>query len=112
MESWSLYGQDGLVNPGVLQPTGWPAVLRGWRIGTSRSSSGWRGLTWSVQFAGNIGGIGRPDPLEDRQRLPQLVFCLGGVADGKSAPAQASQRVSLILGVADLAGQVQRFLVA
>jgi hypothetical protein len=33
-----------------------------------------------VQFGGHVGGFGRADPLEDRQRLPQLVFGLGGVA--------------------------------
>ena len=92
---------------------GWRAWdAAGWCIGTSRSLPGWPRLGQGAQFAGKVGGFGRPDPLEDLQRLPQLVVCLGGVAGGKSAPAQASQRVGLIPGAADLAGQAQRLPMA
>lgn len=66
----------------------------------------------SLEFGGDVGGLGRPDPLEDLQRLAQQVFGLGGVAGGQGAPAQAGQGVRLIPGAADLPGQVQRLLVA
>jgi hypothetical protein len=65
----------------------------------------------SFEFGENVGGLGRPDPLEDLQRLPQPVFGLGGAAAGQIAPAQTSQRLSFIPGSADLAGQVQGLLV-
>ena len=65
-----------------------------------------------VEFGGQVGDLGRADPLEDLQCLLQLVACLGGMTDGSSAPAQSSQCVRLVPGAADLAGQVQRLLVA
>jgi hypothetical protein len=65
-----------------------------------------------LEFGGHLGGLGRPDLLEDLQRLPQHVFCLGGAVGGQGAPAQASQRFGLVPGAADLAGQVQGLLVA
>jgi hypothetical protein len=34
------------------------------------------------EFGGDLGGLGRPDPLKDLQRLPEHVFCPGGVAGG------------------------------
>jgi hypothetical protein len=58
----------------------------------------------SFEFGRDAGGFGRADPLEDLQRLPQLVFCLGGMVGGTSAPAKADQRVGLIPGTADLPG--------
>jgi len=39
--------------------------------------------------AENVGRLGCTDPLQDFQRLPQLVLRRGGVADGQGAPAQA-----------------------
>ena len=66
---------------------------------------------YRLQFRREVGGLGRADPKEGLQRLPQPVFCLGGAAVGQGAPAQASQGVSLIPGAADLAGQVQGLLV-
>jgi hypothetical protein len=65
---------------------------------------------WSS--AETLGGLGCPDLLEDLQRLPEPVFCLGGVAGGQGASAKARQRVTLIPGSPDLPGQVQRLLVA
>jgi hypothetical protein len=35
-----------------------------------------------VEFGGHVSGLSRTDPLEDFQRLPQPVLCLGGAADG------------------------------
>jgi hypothetical protein len=64
----------------------------------------------SFEFGGDAGGLDRPDPLEDLQRAAQPVLCLGFVAGGKSAPAQAGQRVGLIPGAVDLPGQVGRFV--
>ena len=69
-------------------------------------------LDEAAQFARNVGGSGRPSSLEDLQRLPQPVFRLGEVAGRQGALAEASQRVCLIPGVGDLAGQVQRLPVA
>lgn len=40
-----------------------------------------------VEFAGQVGGLGHPDPLEDLQSLLQLVFCLCAAVGGKRAPA-------------------------
>jgi hypothetical protein len=60
----------------------------------------------SVEFGGHVSGLGRTDPLEDFQRLPQPVLCFGGAADGLCA-AQAGQCVSLVPGGADSAGQFQ-----
>jgi hypothetical protein len=65
-----------------------------------------------VQLGGYAGGFGCADSLEDRQRLPQPVFGLGGAAGGPAAPAQAGQRVRLVQRTADLAGQVQGLLVS
>ena len=42
--------------------------------------------------------------LEDRQRVPQLVFGVGGAACGPGAPAQAGQRVRFLQDDAELAG--------
>jgi hypothetical protein len=63
-----------------------------------------------VELVGYLGGFGCPDPLEDLQRLPKLVFGCRGAAIGPGAPAQAGQRVRLIPRAADLAGQPQRLL--
>ena len=60
-----------------------------------------------VEFGGNAGGLGCTDPLEDLPRLPQACLRVGGVAGGQGAAAQAGQRMGLIPGTADLAGQVQ-----
>lgn len=73
---------------------------------------GWPRTGERLEFGGNLGGLGRPDPLEELQRLPQHICCLGGVAGGQGAPAQAGQSVGLVPGAADLAGQVQRLPVA
>jgi hypothetical protein len=78
----------------------------------SRFLRGRSRLGESFEFGGNLGGLGRPDLLEDLQRLPQHVSCPGGVVGGQSAPAQAGQRMSLIPGAAGLAGEVQGLLVA
>ena len=40
-----------------------------------------------LEFGRNVGGLGGPDPLEDLQRLPQVVLGLGGMADGHGASA-------------------------
>jgi hypothetical protein len=66
----------------------------------------------SLKLGGNLGGLGGPDPLEDLQRLPQVVLGLSGIADRKGAPAQARQCVSLIPRAADAAGQFEGLLVA
>jgi hypothetical protein len=66
----------------------------------------------TFEFGADVGGLRRPNPLEDLQRAAQPVFCLGGVAGRKSAPAQASQRVGLIPGAVDLPGKAQSLLVA
>ena len=42
-----------------------------------------------VEFGGNLGGLGRPDPLKDLQRLPQHAFSFVDGADGQQTPAQA-----------------------
>ena len=79
------------------------------------SRGGWgriRRAGQRVQFGGYAGGVGRADPLQDRQRLPQPVFGVGGAAGGLGAPAQAGQRVRLLQRDAELAGQVQGLLVA
>ena len=65
-----------------------------------------------VQFGGHVGGFGRTDPLQDRQRVPQLVFGLGGAGRRPGRTGQAGQRVRLLQGDAELAGQVQGLLVA
>src|ERR1700678_749782 len=43
------------------------------------------------QFAGAVPGLGGADPLEDLQRLPQVLGRLGGAAGGQGTPAQATQ---------------------
>jgi hypothetical protein len=50
---------------------------------------GWPGLGEGGQFAGEVVGFGRADPLEDLQCLPQEGFCLGDLAGGQGAAAQA-----------------------
>jgi hypothetical protein len=65
-----------------------------------------------LEFGGNFGGLGRPDPLEDLQCLPQGRFCLGGMPGGQRAPAQVGQRVRLGPGAGDGAGLFQGLLVA
>ena len=74
--------------------------------------SGWPRLDQGAQFPGDAGGLSRPYPPGDLHRLPQPVFRLGGMAGGHGAPAQAGECVGLIPEAADLAGQVQRLLVA
>ena len=69
-------------------------------------------LSDSVEFGGNAGGLGRADPLEYLQGLPQEGLGLRGVAGGQGAAAQAGQCVSLGQGVSDGAGQFQGLLVA
>src|SRR5580658_2412828 len=78
-------------------------LLRTWRLvgGAHRLVLSGKG----VQFGRHVGGFGRADPLEDLQRLPQPGFGLGGAAIGQGAPAQAGQRLSLVPGAVDLAGQ-------
>jgi len=46
-----------------------------------------------LEFGGKLGGLGRPDPLEALQRLPQQVFSFVIGAGGQEASAQARQRV-------------------
>jgi hypothetical protein len=53
----------------------------------------------------------RAESLENPQRLPQPRFRLGGAAGRQGAPAQAGQRLRLVHGTADLAGQIQGLLV-
>jgi hypothetical protein len=65
-----------------------------------------------AEFGGDVGGLGCPDPLEGLQRPPQHACCLGGVAHGQRAAAQAGLCVSLVPGAGDGAGQVQSLLVA
>ena len=86
-------------------------VARGLSPGASASFSR-LGRPRRVQFVGYAGSFGRADPLQDRQRLPQPVFGVGGAAGGLGAPAQPGQRVRLLQGDAELAGQVQGLLVA
>ena len=64
-----------------------------------------------VQLGEQVRDLGRSDPLEDLQRLPQEFLRLRGVAGGQGAAAQASQRVRLVPGAGDCAGQVQGLLV-
>src|SRR3984885_15166505 len=74
------------------------------------SRGGWgriRRAGQRIQFGGHVGGFGRAGPLEDRQRVPELVLGVGGEAFGPGAPAQAGQRVRLLEGDAGPAGQVQ-----
>jgi hypothetical protein len=47
-----------------------------------------------VELGGHVGGLGRADPLEDFQGLPQHLCCLIGLAGGQGAAAQAGQCVS------------------
>ena len=56
------------------------------------------GLGKGGQFAGDAAGVGRADPLEDLQGLPQYFVCPGGGASGQGASAQAGQCVRLIKG--------------
>ena len=65
-----------------------------------------------LEFGGDLGGLGGLDALEDLQRLPEHVFCPGGVAGGQGAPAQPGQRMGLVPGAADLPGQAQGLPVA
>jgi hypothetical protein len=57
------------------------------------------GLGEGGQFAGHVIGLGRADPLEDLQRLPQDGLGPGGVAGSQGAAAQADQ---LCLSASDL----------
>ena len=66
-----------------------------------------------MEFGGNAArGLGRADPLEDSQRIPQHLCCLFGVAGGQGAAAQAGQRASLGSGDGEGAGLFQGLLVA
>ena len=69
-------------------------------------------LGGSVEFGGNAGGLGRADPLEYLQGLPQEDLGLRGVAGGQGAAAQAGQCVRLGPGAGDGAGLFQGLLVA
>ena len=64
-----------------------------------------------VEFGEYGGGFSRADPLEYHVCLPQQGFGSRGVAGGRSAAAQAGQRVGLVPGTADRAGQFQGLLV-
>jgi hypothetical protein len=77
----------------------------GWSPGRLR-------LGGSVEFGGNVGGLGRADPLEYLRGLPQESFGVRGLAGGQGAAAQAGQRVSLGPGAGEGAGQFQGLLVA
>ena len=61
-------------------------------------------MTGSCQLGGNLGGLGRADPLEDLPRLTQRGDRVGGTAAGQGAAAQPSQCVSFVMGAGDLAG--------
>jgi DNA-binding transcriptional ArsR family regulator len=66
---------------------------------------------WSgegVQFGGQVLGLGRADPLEDLQGLPQQALGPGGLAGGQGAAAQAGQCDRLVPGGADFTGQIAR----
>jgi hypothetical protein len=65
-----------------------------------------------VEFGRNVGGPGYADPLEDLQCLPQEDHGLRGIAGGQGAAAQAGQRVSLVPGAGDSAGEFQGLPVA
>jgi hypothetical protein len=67
---------------------------------------GWPGRGEGGQFAGDVAGFGGADALEDLQGLLQEGRCLRGVADGQDTAAQAGQRVRLVPGAANPAGQV------
>jgi hypothetical protein len=56
------------------------------------------GLGEVGQFAGDVVGLDRADPLEDFQRLPQEGLGPGGVTGGQGAAAQAGQCVRLVPG--------------
>jgi hypothetical protein len=73
---------------------------------------GWPGLGEGGQFAGDVAGLGRPDPLKDLQRASQRFLSLGGLARGQGTPPKAGQRVRLVPVAGDGAGQVQGLLVA
>jgi hypothetical protein len=73
---------------------------------------GWPGLGEGGQFAGDVAGLGRADPLEDLQGLLQEGLGLLVVAVGQGAAAQAAQRVRLDPGASKSAGQVQGLPVA
>jgi hypothetical protein len=56
-------------------------------------------------------GLGRADPLEQLPCLPQQVLGFRAAAGGRGAAAQAGQRLGLIVGAANGAGEVQCLLV-
>ena len=65
-----------------------------------------------VEFGGKAGGLGRADPLEYLQSLPQEGLGLRGVVGGQGAAAQGGQCVSLGPGAGDGAGLFEGLLVA
>jgi hypothetical protein len=61
----------------------------------------------ALSSARTSGGLGRADPPEYLQCLPKEGLSLGGVAGGQVAAAQAGQRVRLVPGAGDSAGQFE-----
>jgi hypothetical protein len=59
------------------------------------------------QLGGQLRCLGRADPLEDLQRLPQQGLALYGVAADQGTAAQAGQCVRLVPGACGIAGGVQ-----
>lgn len=55
-----------------------------------------------------VRGLGRANALEYLQRLASQGLGLGGVARSEGAAAQAAQRVRLVPGAGQVAGQLQR----
>jgi hypothetical protein len=64
-----------------------------------------------VQFGGDVRTFGGAKLLEDRQRLPQVSFTLGGAAAGHGTVTEAEQRMCLIPGTVDAARHTQGSLV-
>src|SRR5450755_1620065 len=59
-----------------------------------------------VQLGRDAGRLSRADPPEDLFCLPQARLGISGAAGGQGAAAQAGQRLGLIPGAIDHAGQV------
>ncbi len=52
-------------------------------VGKTRSLKRWLRFGEGLEFGGNVGRLSRADPLENLQRLPQSIFCLGCFANGQ-----------------------------
>ena len=92
-----------LPDGGSIRPGQSPGVMI--RHGRLRFGGG-------VEFGRDAGGLGRANPLEYLQGLPQEGLGLRGVAGGQGAAAQAGQRASLGRGADVGAGLFQGLLVA